>query len=81
MHYEYKPRGVCAQNIILEVEDGVIQEVTFVGGCDGNAKGLAALCKGADVDEIIKRLEGISCMGKGTSCPGQLAKALKEMTA
>ena len=64
--------------INIEVNDGIIDSVQFMGGCNGNTQGVSALVKGMKVDEAIKRLEGISCNGRGTSCPDQLAKALKE---
>lgn len=78
MTINYTPRGVCSRNITIEVTDGVIDSVKFMGGCSGNTQGVAALVKGMTVAEAIKRLEGINCNGKGTSCPDQLAKALKE---
>ena len=74
----YVTRGTCATAINVEVENGVIQSVEFVGGCHGNTQGVAALVKGMDVEEAISRLEGIDCRGRGTSCPDQLAKALKQ---
>lgn len=77
----YKPKGVCAQTIDIQVEDGIVQSVKFIGGCMGNTQGVAALVKGMKVDDVIARLEGIPCGFKGTSCPDQLAKALKEMKA
>lgn len=77
----YKPKGVCAQTIDIQVEDGIIQSVKFMGGCMGNTQGVAALVKGMKVDDVIARLEGIQCGFKGTSCPDQLAKALKEIKA
>ena len=64
--------------INIEVNDGIIDSVQFLGGCNGNTQGVAALVRGMKVEEAIKRLEGISCNGRGTSCPDQLAKALKE---
>lgn len=74
----YVTRGTCATAINLEVENGIIQSVEFVGGCHGNTQGVAALVKGMDVEEAISRLEGIDCRGRGTSCPDQLAKALRQ---
>ena len=74
----YVTRGTCATAINLEVENGIIQSVEFVGGCHGNTQGVAALVKGMDVEEAISRLEGIDCRGRGTSCPDQLAQALKQ---
>ena len=64
--------------INIEVNDGIIDSVQFMGGCNGNTQGVSALVRGMKVEEAIKRLEGISCNGRGTSCPDQLAKALKE---
>lgn len=74
----YVTRGTCSTAINLEVENGIIQSVEFVGGCHGNTQGVAALVKGMDVEEAISRLEGIDCRGRGTSCPDQLAKALRQ---
>jgi uncharacterized protein (TIGR03905 family) len=74
----YVTRGTCSTAINVEVENGIIQSVEFVGGCHGNTQGVAALVKGMDVGEAISRLEGIDCRGRGTSCPDQLAKALKQ---
>lgn len=72
------PKGVCSRAIIVEVEDNIIQNVTFTGGCSGNTQGVGALLKGMDVDEAIKRLEGIKCGFRNTSCPNELAKGIKE---
>jgi uncharacterized protein (TIGR03905 family) len=77
MKYNYVPRGVCSRLIEMEIEDNRIQNVRFMGGCHGNLQGISALVKGMDVDEAIEKLEGINCGGRGTSCPDQLAKALK----
>ncbi len=78
MTYKYKTKGVCASHIELELEDGIIKEAKFIGGCSGNTQGVSALVKGMNVNEAIERLEGIKCGFKPTSCPDQLAKALKE---
>lgn len=78
MTINYTPRGVCSRNITIEVTDGIIDSVKFMGGCNGNTQGVAALVQGMRVSDAIERLEGINCNGKGTSCPDQLAKALKE---
>lgn len=75
----YKTRGVCSRAINIEVENGIIVDVTFVGGCSGNTQGVAALAKGMKVEEAIAKLEGIKCGFKNTSCPDQLAAALREM--
>ena len=77
---EYKPVGVCSQLIRVDVEDNVIKNAEFVGGCSGNTQGVARLVQGMQVDEAISRLEGIKCGFKSTSCPDQLAKALKAAT-
>ena len=77
MTFEYIPRGVCSRKIIVDVEDDKVLDVKFVGGCNGNLKGIGALVKGMTVAEVISRLEGIDCNMKGTSCPDQLAMALK----
>lgn len=76
MHFEYKTRGTCSSKIIFDVEDGIIKEVRFIGGCSGNTQGIGALVKGMEIDEAISRLQGIKCGMKSTSCPDQLAQAL-----
>lgn len=78
MQYQYKTKGTCSQNILFDVEDGKLTNVTFIGGCNGNLKGISSLVEGMDVTEVIARLEGTTCGMKATSCPDQLAKALKE---
>lgn len=75
---DYTPCGVCSRRIEIETEDGVIREVAFTGGCNGNTQGISVLVRGMKVDEVIARLRGIDCKGKGTSCPDQLARALEE---
>ena len=77
MTIRYTPRGVCSQAFEIEVEDDTIQSIQVTGGCDGNLKGLSSLLKGMRVEEAIQRMEGIRCGGKPTSCPDQLAQALK----
>ena len=77
MTYTYRPQGVCSQLMEVEVEDGRIRRVEVVGGCSGNLQGISRLVVGMDVDEAIRRMEGIRCGGKPTSCPDQLARALK----
>ncbi len=77
MKYTYIPRGVCSRMIELEIEDDVIKECSFIGGCNGNLQGIGRLVEGMEVDEAIEKLEGINCNGRGTSCPDQLAKALR----
>lgn len=78
MRLEYRPRGVCSQRIEIDVEDGRIQDVQFTGGCSGNLQGISRLVKGMTVEEVISRVEGIRCGFKATSCPDQLAQALKQ---
>lgn len=73
----YMTKGVCCRQIHVEVENNMIQEVAFLGGCSGNTQGVAALVKGMSVEEAIKRLKGIRCGARSTSCPDQLAKALE----
>ena len=74
---QYTPRGVCSKQMEIDVEDGVIQAVRVMGGCNGNLKGIASLLKGMEVEDAIARMEGIRCGMKPTSCPDQLAQALK----
>ena len=76
--FTYSTRGVCARAIDIAIEDGIISEVRYHGGCSGNTQGVAALVKGLTVTEAIERLSGIRCGFKSTSCPDQLAKALSE---
>lgn len=77
-HFSYTTRGVCSRKIELDIENDRIVSVQFHGGCAGNTQGVAALTVGMTVDEVIERLEGIRCGFKSTSCPDQLAKALRE---
>ncbi len=78
MTYTYKPKGVCSAKITFDIEDGIVKSVEFLGGCSGNTQGLSKLCEGRSAEELIKALEGIKCGFKSTSCPDQLACALKE---
>lgn len=78
MKYTYTPRGVCSRLITIETEDNKIVSVEFTGGCNGNLQGIGALVKGMDIEEAISRLENIRCGMKNTSCPDQLAQALKK---
>ena len=78
--YSYVPKGVCSKKIDFEIVDGKIAEVIFTGGCSGNSSGVAALVKGMKVEEVIKKLKGINCGNKSTSCPDQLAIALEKIT-
>lgn len=75
---KYKTSGVCSQLIEFDVIDDKVTNVKFVGGCSGNTQGVAALVEGMDINEAIKRMEGIKCGFKSTSCPDQLSKALKQ---
>ena len=77
---QYKTSGVCSQMINFDIEDNKVRNVAFVGGCAGNLQGIARLIEGMDVDEAISRIEGIRCGFKSTSCPDQLALALKIAT-
>ena len=79
--YQYKTKGTCSQMIYFDLEDGKVKNVQFMGGCNGNLKGIGQLVEGMDVDDVIARLEGTTCGMKRTSCPDQLAKALKEAKA
>ena len=78
MQYTYKTNGTCSREITFEIEDGKVKNVQFFGGCNGNLKGIGSLVEGMSVDEVIARVEGIKCGMKSTSCPDQLAQALKE---
>jgi uncharacterized protein (TIGR03905 family) len=80
-HIEYNTRGTCSRKVILDIEDDVIVDCSFVAGCPGNTMGVATLVKGMTVEEAIKRLKGIKCGSKSTSCPDQLACALEESIA
>ena len=77
MKYTYKPQGVCSQLMEVEIEDGKIKNVQITGGCNGNLKGISALVVDMDVEEAIRRMDGIRCGFKSSSCPDQLAQALK----
>ena len=81
MTYTYRPQGVCSQLMEVEVENGKILRVEVLGGCSGNLQGISRLVVGMDVDEAIRRMEGIRCGFKPTSCPDQLAQALKACKA
>ena len=75
---DYRPKGVCSQQISFDITDNNVTNVSFRGGCNGNLQGISRLIEGMDVNEAISRIEGIKCGVKGTSCPDQLAQALKE---
>ena len=78
MTVKYTPKGVCSRKIEIDIENGIINKVRFVGGCNGNTQGISKLVEGMKAEDVISRLEGVNCNGRGTSCPDQLAKALKE---
>lgn len=80
MHFHYEPKGVCSRAIDIDIDEttGVIRQVQFTGGCNGNTKGLSALAVGQPAGEVISRLQGIRCGLRPTSCPDQLAQALTE---
>lgn len=77
----YTTHGTCSRQIIIDVEDGVVKDVSFVGGCSGNTQGVASLARGMRVEDVIARPRGIRCGGKPTSCPDQLAQALEQYLA
>ena len=80
MQHIYNTQGTCSRQIIIDVDDnGVIEQVTFIGGCNGNTKGISKLVKGMKIDEVIEKLQGITCGFRPTSCPDQLATALKQI--
>ena len=80
MQYEYKTKGTCSQRIIFELDGNIVKNVQFIGGCNGNLEGISKLVDGMDIQNVIKKIEGIRCGMKPTSCPDQLARALKEAT-
>lgn len=73
---EFTPSGVCSSKMIVETDGNIIKSVDIIGGCPGNSQGVARLCEGRDIDEVIEIISGIDCRGRGTSCPDQLSKAL-----
>ena len=79
--YQYTTQGVCSKAINFEIEDNKVKNVSYVAGCNGNLKGISSLVEGMDIDEVIVRLEGTTCGAKKTSCPDQLAQALKAYKA
>lgn len=79
MVYKYTTKGTCSRSIEFEIEDGIVGNVRFEGGCNGNLKGIASLVKGMKAEDVIEKCSGITCGFKRTSCPDQLAKALKEI--
>lgn len=81
MEFAYITKGVCSRRIFINVEDGIVKNVKFEGGCNGNTKGISALVQGMKVEDVIEKLEGTTCGFKSTSCPDQLATALKQYLA
>ena len=81
MTIQYKTKGVCSRQMNVKMENGVIQKVDILGGCAGNSQGVARLVEGMDIDDVIARTEGINCGFRPTSCPDQLARALKQYKA
>lgn len=77
MKYSYDTQGTCSAQINFEVENGIVKNVRFVRGCNGNTQGIARLAEGMKVEDVIARLKGVDCNGRGTSCPDQLARALE----
>ncbi len=78
MEYRYIPKGVCSQELIFNIEDGVVKDLKVIGGCSGNLQGISKLVVGLKVDEVIEKLRGIKCGFKPTSCPDQISRALEE---
>ena len=78
MHYEYKTKGTCSQKILFDLEDGKVHNVEFISGCNGNLQGIGRLVEGMDAQDVIDRISGIRCGMKPTSCPDQLATALRQ---
>ena len=77
--YQYRPQGVCSQLMEITVDGDILEDVKVLGGCSGNLQGIASLVRGMKVEDIIQRLDGIRCGGKASSCPDQLAQALKAL--
>ena len=78
MQYKFRTKGVCSMEITFDIENDIVHNVRFLGGCSGNTQGVARLCEGRNAKEVAELLAGINCGSKGTSCPDQLAKAIKE---
>lgn len=79
MKYTYTPIGVCSRQIEIEVENGIVKSLEVIGGCNGNLQGISKLVIGMKIEDVIEKLKGIDCGGKGTSCPDQISKALEEI--
>lgn len=78
MKYSYQPKGVCSREMIFEIENGIVVNLQVIGGCQGNLQGISKLVKGMHIEEIIGKLKGIDCKGRGTSCPDQIVQALEQ---
>ncbi|KDR93857.1 uncharacterized protein TIGR03905 [Peptoclostridium litorale DSM 5388] len=76
--FTFKTSGTCAREIQFKIENGILADISFCGGCDGNLKGISSLCQGMKIEDVIERLSGITCGSKNTSCPDQLSKALSQ---
>ena len=81
MHYTYKTKGTCSQQIDLDINGDIVSNVSFLGGCNGNTKAVAALVEGLTVDQIVSKIGGMQCGFRGTSCPDQLSIAVQEAYA
>ena len=79
MKYTYTPVGVCSRQIEIDVEEGIVKSIRVIGGCSGNLQGISKLVEGMKIEEVISKLKGIDCGGKGTSCPDQISKALEKI--
>ena len=79
MRFEYKTRGTCSSKILFDVDDGIVHNLEYIGGCNGNLQGMSRLVEGMNIDDVIARVQGIHCGMKPTSCPDQLAKAIDEV--
>ncbi len=77
--YEFVPKGVCCRKMVVSVDNGIVRDVEFIGGCPGNTLGIASLIKGMKIEEVVSKLDGIKCGFKKTSCPNELAKFLKDI--
>ena len=81
MKYEFTPRGVCSRKMIFDIENGMIKSLEVIGGCNGNLKGISSLVTGMKLQDVVDRLDGITCGSKPTSCPAQIAEAIKKYIA
>ena len=81
MHYEHQNKGTCSRSVLFDIEDGKVKNVQYIGGCNGNLKGISSLVEGMKAEDAIEKLKGIRCGFKSTSCPDQLARALEKAIA